>query len=96
LKVRNTGKRAGAEVVQLYVRDVESSLPRPARELKAFGRVSLEPGEARALTFTLDRSALSFFDPAKGDWVAEKGAFEVLVAASSRDIRLESRFSLVD
>jgi beta-glucosidase len=96
LKVRNTGPRPGAEVVQLYLRDAESSLPRPDKELKAFGRVALQPGETRALSFTLDRSALQFFDPGKGDWVAEKGAFEVLVGASSRDIRLKGAFTLVD
>jgi beta-glucosidase len=96
LRVRNTGTRAGAEVVQLYVRDVESSLPRPEKELKAFGRVSLRPGEAHTLTFTLDRSALAFFEPAKGEWVAEPGTFEVLVGASSRDIRLRGRFVLAD
>jgi beta-glucosidase len=96
LQVRNSGTRAGAEVVQLYVHDVESSLPRPEKELKAFGRVMLQPGETRGLTFTLDRSAMAFFDPGRGDWVAEKGAFEVLVGASSRDIRLKGAFSLVD
>jgi beta-glucosidase len=96
LQVRNTGPRAGAEVVQLYVHDVESSLPRPEKELKGFGRVTLEPGETRKLTVTLDRSAMQFFDPGKGDWVAERGAFEVLVGASSRDIRLRGSFDLVD
>jgi len=96
VQVRNTGTRPGAEVVQLYLHDVESSLPRPEKELKGFGRVMLQPGETRALTFTLDRSAMAFFDPGKGDWVAEKGAFEVLVGASSRDIRLKGAFSLVD
>jgi beta-glucosidase len=96
LQVRNTGPRVGAEVVQLYVHDVESSLPRPEKELKGFGRVTLEPGETRKLTVTLDRSAMQFFDPGKGDWVAERGAFEVLVGASSRDIRLRGSFDLVD
>jgi beta-glucosidase len=96
LKVRNTGTRPGAEVVQLYLHDVESSLPRPEKELKGFGRMMLQPGETRALTFALARSALQFFDPGKGDWVAEKGAFEVLVGASSRDIRLKGAFTLVD
>ncbi len=96
VQVRNAGTRPGAEVVQLYLHDVESSLPRPEKELKGFARVMLRPGETRALTFTLDRSAMSFFDPAKGDWVAEKGAFEVLVGASSRDIRLKGSFGLVN
>jgi beta-glucosidase len=96
VKIKNTGSRAGAEVVQLYLRDLESSLPRPEKELKGFGRVALQPGETGSVSFTLDTSALSFFDPRKGDWVAEPGAFEVLVGASSRDIRLTGRFSLVD
>jgi beta-glucosidase len=96
VRVRNTGNQQGAEVVQVYVHDVESSLPRPEKELKAFGRVTLQPGETRALTFTLDRSALQFFDPGTGDWVEEKGAFEVLVGASSRDIRMKGTYSLVD
>jgi len=96
VQVRNTGTRAGAEVVQLYLHDVESSLPRPEKELKGFARVTLRPGEARTLTFSLDPSAMAFFDPGKGDWVVEAGAFEVLIGASSRDIRLKGGFSLVD
>jgi beta-glucosidase len=96
VQVRNAGSRPGAEVVQLYLRDVESSLPRPPKELKGFQRVELGAGEARTLTFALDRAAMSFFDPAKGGWVAEPGAFEVLVGASSRDIRLAGRFTLIE
>jgi beta-glucosidase len=95
-KIRNSGSRAGTEVVQLYVRDVESSLDRPEKELKGFERVTLQPGETRTVAFTLDSSALSFFDPKRDDWVAEPGAFEVLVAASSRDVRLRGTFTLVD
>lgn len=96
MQVRNSGTRAAAEVVQLYLHDVESSLARPEKELKGIGRVMLQPGETRTLTFTLDPSAMAFFDPGKGDWVAEAGAFEVLIGASSRDIRLKGAFSLVD
>jgi beta-glucosidase len=96
MRVRNSGSQAGADVVQLYLRDVESSLPRPPKELKGFRRVSLEPGQARTLTFTLGRPDMAFFDPGKGDWVAEPGAFEVLVGASSRDIRLEGAFELIE
>jgi beta-glucosidase len=96
MQVRNSGTRAGAEVVQLYLRDVESSLPRPEKELKGFRRVVLQPGQSQTLTFTLDRSAMSFFDPGKQDWVAEAGAFEVLIGASSRDIRLRGSFTRVD
>jgi beta-glucosidase len=96
LQVRNGGTRAGAEVVQLYLRDVESSLDRPEKELKGFRRVMLQPGQTETVAFTLDQSALSFFDPGKNDWVAEPGAFEVLIGGSSRDIRLRGTFGLVE
>jgi len=92
--IRNSGRRAGAEVVQLYLRDLKSSVDRPDKELKGFRRVTLEPGETRTVDFTLDRQALSFFDPGQGGWVAEPGAFEVLLGASSRDIRLKGTFDL--
>jgi beta-glucosidase len=64
------------------------------KELKAFERVELKPGEARTVAFKLDQSALSYFDPAKKAWVAEPGAFEVQVGSSSRDIRLKGTFEL--
>ena len=78
--------------MQLYVRDIESSLMRPQKELKAFAKVALQPGESRTITFTLDQEALSFYDPAQHRWVAEAGDFEILVGSSSRDIRLKGRF----
>jgi beta-glucosidase len=92
--VRNTGKRPGAEVVQLYVHDDQASVDRPVKELKGFSRVELKPGEAKTVSFTLDRSAISFYSPTKKAWVAEPGQFEVLVGASSRDIKLKGTFSL--
>jgi beta-glucosidase len=94
IEVRNAGSRAGAEVVQLYVHDVKSSVDRPVKELKGFRRVMLDPGEARNVSFTLDKSALSFYSAAKDEWVAEPGAFEVWIGASSRDIRLKGAFEL--
>jgi beta-glucosidase len=94
LQVRNTGEREGAEVVQLYLRDVESSVDRPLKELKGFRRVNLKPGETQTLTFALDQAALSFYDPARKDWVAEPGTFEVWVGSSSKDIRLKGSFEL--
>jgi len=94
LQVRNTGACAGAEVVQLYLHDVQSSLPRPPQELKGFHRVTLAAGEQKTVSFTLDQAALSFYSPEKHGWVAEPGAFEVLVGASSRDIRLKGAFTL--
>jgi beta-glucosidase len=95
LRVRNTGPRAGTEIVELYVHDVESSIDRPEQELKGFERVSLAPGESKIVRMTLDKSALSFWSPATKGWVAEPGAFEVRVGASSRDIRLRASFDLV-
>jgi beta-glucosidase len=94
MQVRNSGSRAGAEIVQLYVHDVKSSVDRPLKELKGFRRVMLNPGEARSVSFTLDHSALSFYSTAKDEWVAEPGAFEVWIGASSRDIRLKGAFEL--
>jgi beta-glucosidase len=92
--VRNTGARAGKEVVQLYVRDVESRLVRPPKELKGFQKVALAPGEVKTLTFTLTLRDLSFYDPTLKDWVAEPGTFEILVGSSSRDIRAVGKFTL--
>jgi beta-glucosidase len=94
--VRNAGSRAGAEVVQLYVRDVDCRVDRPVKELKAFHKIALKPGETRPVTFTLDQSAMAFYDPAEHNWVAEPGTFEVLVGASSRDIRLKAAFVLAE
>lgn len=91
--VQNTGQRAGQEIVQVYVRDVQSRLMRPEKELKAFAKVALEPGETQTVTLTLDQEALSYYDPAAKRWVAEEGEFEVLVGSSSRDIRLTARLS---
>jgi beta-glucosidase len=96
LNVHNTGSREGAEVVQVYVHDVQSSVDRPVKELKAFRRVVLKPGETQSVSFTLDKGAMAFYDPVKKDWVAEPGTFEVLVGASSRDIRLKATFELTN
>lgn len=90
LKVKNTGEVAGDEVVQVYVCDVEASVFRPEKELKGFTRVSLQPGEEKMVTIDLDRRAFAFFDVACKDWVVEAGDFEILVGASSRDIRLRT------
>jgi beta-glucosidase len=93
VEVENTGSRSGQEAVQVYVRDVESSLMRPEKELKAFAKVMLEPGESQTVTFALGKDALSCYDPAQKRWVAEAGEFEVLVGSSSQDIRLAGRFA---
>ena len=92
--VTNTGSVAGAEVVQLYIADKEASVDRPVKELKGFEKVWLEPGEAKTVEFTIDRSALSFYDETSKSWVAENGAFEALVGAASDDIRSKVEFNL--
>ena len=94
LTVKNTGDREGAEVVQLYISDKKSSLPRPVKELKGFQKVYLQPGEVKQVSFTIGTDALSFFDDGKHEWVAEPGQFETLVGASSTDIRGKVVFEL--
>lgn len=96
IPVKNTGTRSGAEVVQLYVRDKKSSLPRPYKELKGFCKVELQPGETKTVTFAIDKEALSFFDADKHEWVAEQGDFEAIVAASAEDVKSVVKFKLVD
>jgi beta-glucosidase len=86
--VTNTGPVAGAEVVQVYVRDVAASVARPIRELKAFTKVFLEPGESRPVTLTLDQRAFSFWSQLLGRWVVEAGDFAVEVGHHSRDLPL--------
>ena len=94
VKVTNTGDREGAEVVQLYIADKESSLPRPEKELKDFQKVLLAPGQSKDVTFTIGADALKFYDPALPGWKAEKGEFEALVGSASDDIRTRAAFTL--
>jgi beta-glucosidase len=94
VNVKNTGSRVGEEVVQLYISDLKSSVSRPVKELKGFEKISLQPGEQKTVTFTVDKAALSFFDAAKHDWVAEPGKFEALIGASSADIKAKTSFAL--
>lgn len=94
VSVKNTGKKAGAETVQLYVTDQASTLPRPVKELKAFQKVFLQPGESREVVLTLDKRSLSFFDDRLQQWVAEDGEFEARIGNSSGNIirKLPFRF----
>ncbi len=85
--VTNTGKVEGKEIVQLYIQDEKSSLPRPLKELKGFRKISLAPGETADVTFTITPDDLKFFDDSKHEWIAEPGKFKALVGASSTDIR---------
>ena len=93
-QIKNAGSREGAEVAELYVGDSHASVPRPAKELKGFAKVSLKPGETKHVTLSLDRRAFSFFDITKHDWRAEPGDFAILVGSSSADIRLQGNFKL--
>lgn len=94
LPVKNTGTREGQEIVQLYISDKKSSLPRPVKELKGFSKVHLAPGQEKTVTFTIDKEALSFFDDTKHEWVAEPGKFEALIGASATDIKGVVSFEL--
>lgn len=93
LTVTNTGKRAGEEVVQLYVAPPTGQRRRPVRELKRFTKVALEPGESARVEFSLDARALSYYEPILHEFCAESGAYGIEVGASSRDIRLQGTVS---
>jgi beta-glucosidase len=94
LKVTNTGPVAGAEVVQVYIKDEEAALERPEKELKAFQKVMIEPGTTATVTLELGKEAFSYYDDTRQEWVLEPGKFEILVGSSSRDIRLNGEVML--
>lgn len=90
-KIKNTGKTAGAETAQVYVNDKKSTVFRPEKELKGFKKVYLEAGEEKEVEITLDRRAFAFYNVNTHDWCVESGDFEILVGASSRDIKLKEK-----
>jgi beta-glucosidase len=94
IELRNTGERAGTEVVQLYVADLAASVPRPPQELAAFAKVTLAAGETQAVTLRLDPRALYFYDAKSRAWRAEPGVFELRAGRSSRAIRATARLVL--
>lgn len=94
VNVKNTGKRAGSEVVQLYIHDVKSSVDRPKKELKGFQKVYLQPGENKDVTITINKEALSFYDELSSSWKAEAGKFEALVGNASDNLKLKKVFEL--
>ncbi len=96
LSVRNTGARTGQEVVQLYIKEVKPRLQRPDKELKAFAKVTLEPGEEKEVRFALDRRDFAIYDPSVKAWTVTSTAFELLVGSSSRDIRLQKSVTLAN
>ncbi|MFC2089851.1 beta-glucosidase [Bacteroidota bacterium] len=94
ITIQNTGKRGGAETIQLYLGDKECSFDRPQKELKGFEKVFLMPGESREISMTLHPEDFSFWHPEKKEWAVEPGEFEILIGASSRDIRLREIVSI--
>ena len=95
-EITNSGTTAGSEIVQLYVHDAECSVPRPEKELAAFGKVALEAGETKTVTMSLKRSELAFYDVTCSDWMIEAGEFAVWVGASSADIRLRGSLTVTE
>jgi len=93
IPVTNTGKVEGKEIVQLYIQDEKSSLPRPVKELKGFKKIALAPGQTSEISFKITPDDLEFFDDAKHEWVAEPGKFKAMVGSSSTDIRSTAQFS---
>lgn len=92
--VKNIGSRKGEEVVQLYISDLKSSLPRPVKELKGFSKIALNPGEEKTVNFVIDAEKLKFYDDTRQQWIAEPGTFEAVIGASSTDIRGKAAFEL--
>ena len=90
VKVKNVGDRAGKEIIQLYVRDTETTVIRPRKELKGFEKVDLLPGEQKTVTFALDKRAFAFYDTGINDWRVESGDFEILIGKSSSDIAVSA------
>ncbi|MCD7061415.1 beta-glucosidase [Pelagibacterium xiamenense] len=91
VRVTNTGHRAGSCVVQLYVHDHEAALPRPEKELKAFGKTTLGPGASEVMALRLDARAFAFFDPEEGCWTVEPGVFSLRLGTSSEELPLEAK-----
>ena len=94
IPVTNTGSVAGAETVQLYIHDKKSSVERPYKELKAFRKVFLQPGETQEITLTINKSALSFYNDKTGQWTAEAGGFEALIGNSAHNLVSSISFTL--
>ncbi len=94
VQVKNTGRREGAEVVQLYVQDMQASVPRPLKELKGFEKINLRPEQTKVVRIGLDARSMAFYDVTRKDWLVEPGTFKVMVGSSSRDIRLSADFEV--
>ena len=94
LRVKNTGDRAGKEIVQLYIRPADSAVFRPEKELKGFAKIDLQPGEEKVVHFVLDRRAFAYYSTGEKEWLVEPGKYQIMVGASSRDIRCRAEVFL--
>lgn len=94
VNVKNTGKVYGGEVVQLYVSEKNPKIDRPIKELKAFDKVFLKPGESKDIAFDLDQTSFQYYDEVKGKWVVDTANFDILVGSSSRDIRQKASIQI--
>ncbi|MEJ2053381.1 MAG: glycoside hydrolase family 3 C-terminal domain-containing protein, partial [Calditrichaceae bacterium] len=92
--IKNSGKLTGAETVQLYIEDVESSVQRPVKELKGFEKIILKPGESKIVEMVLSKEDFSFWNPGTQNWYAEKGRFKIHIGSSSADIKLSKEVIL--
>jgi beta-glucosidase len=92
--VTNTGKVAGSETVQLYIAAKDSKVARPVKELKAFQKVYLQPGETRNVTLTIGADALSYYDEATSQWRADAGKYEALIGTASDKLSTKYAFKL--
>jgi beta-glucosidase len=94
INISNSGDKAGAEVLQLYVKQQKPSVKRPEKELKSFEKVFLKPGESKLVKLQLNASSFSYYDEKKKTWVADPGKYEILAGSSSKDIRLSKTITL--
>ncbi|HMK24705.1 MAG TPA: glycoside hydrolase family 3 C-terminal domain-containing protein [Chitinophagaceae bacterium] len=92
--IKNSGKVKGAEIVQLYVKQEHAALPRPEKELKAFNKIFLQPGESKTVTMNLDENAFQYYSDIENKWVMESGIYNILIGSSSRNIRLTGKIKL--
>ena len=92
--ITNIGNREGMEVAQLYIRDLECSVPRPLKELKGFEKIYLRAGETKNVNLFLNQRSFQFYNPEKKAWMSEPGKFEVLIGSSSKDIWLNGQIMM--
>ena len=96
VEIINSGDRYGAEIVQLYIQDIESSIDRPQKELKGFKKIYLDPNQKKTVEFMIKKEDLAFYDEESESWITEKGKFNILIGSSSKDIHLTKTFEYIE